>query len=78
MDKRKVLSVVGVIVLGALGSGLWELAKPALASAATAIAEASTFGFTSLRDEMYARAATSLGRPSALHVVARECQDFCV
>ncbi|MDZ5636924.1 hypothetical protein [Janthinobacterium sp. GMG1] len=63
MNKKTILGMVGVIVLGALGSALWDFSKPVLSSLIASIANFSTLGFESLRDGFYANAARSLGRP---------------
>lgn len=63
MNKKTILGVVGVIVLGALGSALWDFSKPVLSSLIASIANLSTLGFESLRDGFYEKAARSLGRP---------------
>lgn len=63
MNKKTILSTIGVVVLGALGSGLWELVKPLLGSLWSATLTLSTLGLDSLRDGMYAQAAAALGRP---------------
>jgi hypothetical protein len=66
MNKRSVVSTLGVIVLGAFGSGLWELGKPLLGWLWEALVGLSTLGLDSLRDGIYADAAASLGRPIGL------------
>ena len=66
INKKRVLGIAAAIVLGALGSGLWELCRPALTLAGTAIVETSTLGLTSLRNALYEQAATSLGRPTSI------------
>lgn len=63
MNKKTVFSIVGAIVLGALGSALWDFSKPLLSSCTALIANLSTLGFETLRDAFYIRAARSLGRP---------------
>jgi hypothetical protein len=63
MNKKTALNILGVIILGALGSGLWDLMKPLLAMIAAALANFSTLGIESLRDDLYAMAGKSVGRP---------------
>ena len=57
MDRRKLLGIVGTVILGALGSGLWELLKPVGASAWNAALTIATLGLDSLRDGLYQSAA---------------------
>lgn len=58
MDRKKMLGIVVVpIVLGALGSGLWELLKPLGSGAWNAILAVATLGIESVRDDLYATAA---------------------
>jgi hypothetical protein len=65
MNKKALYSTIGVIFLGALGSGLWDLTKPFLASLASYLANFSTLGFDTLREDLYVRAARSLGQYSS-------------
>lgn len=58
MVKTRIFSAIGVIVLGALGSGLWEFLKPVLGWFGTWILTLSTLGMDSLRDTIYAAAHT--------------------
>ena len=52
---RKLLWLSGTLLIGALGSGLWEAAlKPSLLWVGTLMLDLATLGLTSLRDEMYA------------------------
>jgi hypothetical protein len=62
MNHKALLSTIGVIVLGALGSGLWDLVKPYLSNFSYYLATLSTFGIDTLRDDLYLRAAKSLGQ----------------
>lgn len=56
--KSKILWVVVTLVLGALGSGLWELAfKPVLSWLATLGLDIVTLGLDSLRNGLYEEAA---------------------
>ena len=63
MNRKLIGSTLGVIVLGALGSGLWELAKPLLGWGWAALVGLSTLGLSSLRDGLYSQAALTMGRP---------------
>jgi hypothetical protein len=69
MSRKTIFSTIGVIVLGALGSGLWELAKPLLSWAWFGMLTVATLGLDSLRDGIYADAAANLGRPANLIAV---------
>lgn len=66
MNKKAVLSAIGVIVLGAAGSALWDVLRPLLQSLGAQLANISSLGFETLRDDLYARAATTFGRPVGL------------
>jgi cation transport ATPase len=49
-----VLTVIGALILGALGSGLWELLfKPLLFWVSTVFLNIATLGINSLRDDLY-------------------------
>jgi hypothetical protein len=76
MNTNKILSIVGVIVLGALGSGLWDLTKPFLGWLFSAAISISTLGLDSLRDGMYAQAASMLGRAVGLGVAMLNLLSF--
>jgi len=57
-NKRAVLAVIGAIILGAIGSGLWEMiAKPGLSSLGRLFLTLVTFGSESARNNAYADAA---------------------
>lgn len=57
---RRALRVLGVIALGALGSGLWEyLLKPALKSVSFWILDVGSLGLESFKGEVYMQVATS-------------------
>jgi hypothetical protein len=56
MNKKSALGMVSVIVLGAMGSGLWELVKPLLGWGWTGVLTIATLGLDSLRDGIYASA----------------------
>ncbi|MDP1683363.1 MAG: hypothetical protein Q8L39_16520 [Burkholderiales bacterium] len=53
--------MLGIVVLGALGSGLWELIKPLLGWGWSAVLTIATLGIDSLRDEIYADTALAIG-----------------
>lgn len=56
--KKKLLWLLATLVLGALGSGLWELAfRPILAFCATTALDIVTLGMESLRNGLYKEAA---------------------
>jgi hypothetical protein len=56
--KRIVLGVLGTIVLGAIGSGLWELAgKPATLRLGQLLLTGATLGSTAIKDSIYVEAA---------------------
>lgn len=56
--KNKILWVLITLVLGALGSGLWELAfRPILSLLATGALDIVTLGLDSLRNSLYEEAA---------------------
>lgn len=58
MNRKTLLTTLGVIFFGALGSGLWELLKPLLNWSWSGLLTISTLGLTSLRDGIYAEAAS--------------------
>lgn len=53
----KWLAFASALLVGALGSGLWELAKPALVLASSFALDVVTLGLGSLRDGLYEEAA---------------------
>jgi len=55
--RNKLLAVIGALLVGALGSGLWELLKPLFLWASSASLNIVTLGLDSLRDGLYADAA---------------------
>ncbi|MGZ8880289.1 MAG: hypothetical protein ACXW1N_08250 [Halobacteriota archaeon] len=61
MNKTNILSATSVIILGALGSGFWELIKPLLGWAWTATIAISTLGLDSLRDGIYVQSTSYTG-----------------
>lgn len=48
-----ILWLAGTLIVGALGNGLWEIAKPALLWLSSASLDVATFGLSSLRDGIY-------------------------
>ena len=71
MNKKTTLTMIGVVVLGALGSGLWELVKPLLGWSWSGLLTIATLGLDSLRDGIYADAASSVGRPIGLRLAVQ-------
>lgn len=71
MNKKTLVSTIGVITLGALGSGLWELVKPFLAWGWSGLLTIATLGMDSLRDGIYADAASVIGKPTGLAVATQ-------
>ena len=57
MNKQTVLNTAGVIIVGALGSALWDFSKPALAWLWKSAVSISSLGIQSLTDGLYAKAA---------------------
>ena len=54
LTKKKLLWLAGTLLLGALGSGLWEaLIKPGMLWFGTLMLDLGTLGLSSLRDGMY-------------------------
>ena len=55
---KRAIQLVGTILIGALGSALWDVAlKPSLLFLGTFMLDVATLGLNSLRDGMYADAA---------------------
>ncbi|MGB8479205.1 MAG: hypothetical protein WCE63_10225 [Acidobacteriaceae bacterium] len=68
--KKLILWSIGSLILGALGSGLWELAlKPGGQWIAKAILTVATLGSISLKDGVYRQAAKGLHEEAALDVL---------
>lgn len=63
MQKKTIVNWLGVIILGAFGSALWEFIKPAFVWLWTALVSASTLGVASYRDQIYANAGATFGEP---------------
>jgi hypothetical protein len=54
LTKRNLLWLAGTLLLGALGSGLWEaVVKPSMLWFGTVMLDVGTLGLSSLRDGMY-------------------------
>lgn len=70
MNKEKVIPIIGALVVGALGSGLWELIKPLLSLLGSASLNIVTLGLDSLRDGLYAEAATMQPERAALAILS--------
>lgn len=68
--KKTLLGALGVIILGALGSGLWELIKPLLGWAWSGVLTITTLGLDSLRDGIYADTANAIEKSSGIIVGA--------
>jgi hypothetical protein len=69
--KSKIVWVVVTLVLGALGSGLWELAlRPALAFFGSAALDIVTLGLDSARNALYADAAHGQFERAAISMMA--------
>jgi len=70
MSKGKIfLSIVGSIVLGALGSGLWSLVETPVGFALRWFLNIVTFGAGSVRDSIYANASAGLHETGAIQVL---------
>jgi len=54
MDKKKLVAALGIILLSTVGSGIWDLVRPMLGWALSAVIVLSNLGLSSLRDAMYA------------------------
>ena len=57
MNKQTAIKTLGVIVVGALGSALWDFSKPALAWVWGSAVSISSLGLQSLTDALYEKAA---------------------
>ena len=65
MNKKRLAGLAGLIVIGAIGSGVWELAKPALTVLSSISLTIVTLGLDTLRDGIYQEAARGLEETSA-------------
>lgn len=61
MNKQTALKTFGVIVVGALGSALWDFSKPVLFWLWAITVAISSFGIQSLKDDLYVKAASFVG-----------------
>ena len=69
LSKNKALAVLGALVLGGLGSGIWDLVfRPGGMWLGHTVLSAVTFGSTSVRDAVYREAARGLHEGSSLMV----------
>lgn len=55
MKKQTILGILGTLVLGALGSGLWELIKPGISFLGSAALTVISLGFDSVVNDIYSR-----------------------
>jgi len=62
---KRVLWLCGALLLGALGNGVWELLRPLLVDAGSAVLSVLTLGRDSLRDSVYRDSVTVTLRPVA-------------
>jgi hypothetical protein len=67
------LSIAGTILLGALGSGLWSLLEIPLWKVGNWFLSATTLGITSIRDDIYAKAALGLHELPSLYLLLIVC-----
>jgi hypothetical protein len=68
--KKVVLGLIATIILGAVGSGLWDLAgKPATQWFGQAILTGATLGSSAIKDATYREAAKGFHEASALALV---------
>ena len=75
---RKLLWLTGTLVIGGLGSGLWEIAlKPSLLWFGTLMLDLATLGLSSLRDGMYADAAKGTYERAGIMVLSMGTGTFC-
>jgi len=61
VSKKTIISAVAAVLLGALGSALWEFVKPVLAWAWFGLLTVATLRLEILRDAMYTYAARNVG-----------------
>lgn len=80
MNLQTAIKTAGVIVIGGLGSALWDLSKPVLAWLWTSTVSISSLGIQSLTDALYAKAAGfAIGTFGISYIVqATACVVFLV
>jgi hypothetical protein len=66
---KRSLALLGMILVGALGSGLWSLLQPPAGSAARFLLSAATLGLESIRDKVYSDAAMGHHELSSLMIL---------
>lgn len=71
MNIRTSIKTAGVIVIGALGSALWDLVKPGVFWLWASVVNFSSLGIQSLSDDIYIRAAGQVGNVGATLFVAQ-------
>jgi len=75
--KKVVGTILGTLLLGALGSGLWEIAlKPLAQWSGTTILTIATLGSTAIKDDNFREAAKGLHESSALQLFALVTMAF--
>ncbi|SFU86528.1 hypothetical protein [Pseudoduganella namucuonensis] len=67
--KKYWVSVSATIVLGALGSGLWNLVEPSIERIGNWILSVATLGIKSIQDDEYANAALGLHELASLYIL---------
>jgi hypothetical protein len=64
-------ALLGTILLGAIGSGVWDLVfKPSFSWLAEALLNIATLGLTTIRDQMYAEIAKGTYERAAVYIFA--------
>lgn len=71
VNKKTILSIIGALILGALGNGLWELVKPLLGWGGSFLLTAATLGLDSLRDGIYAAVPNAVVRQSGSRMTSQ-------
>ena len=65
MSAKRVFSILVLIILGAAGSGLWEIAKPVFPWVRDIVLTTATLGINRLRDDLYLDVAKTVYSPDA-------------